>query len=97
MVSSLFTGFLEKNRDVLSTDILTLIHSSQNKFLKEIFKLEAAEIKLGHGTIQRKTRSQFFKVGPMVVSFSATLSLGPLRLHMSVQRKPIAWDLGFSV
>ncbi|XP_011361982.1 unconventional myosin-VIIb [Pteropus vampyrus] len=55
-------GFLEKNRDVLSTDILTLVHSSQNKFLKEIFKLESADTKLGHGTILRgKAGSQFFK------------------------------------
>ncbi|XP_036176595.1 unconventional myosin-VIIb [Myotis myotis] len=46
-------GFLEKNRDVLSTDILTLVHSSQNKFLREIFKLESADIKLGRGTIRR--------------------------------------------
>ncbi|XP_036093884.1 unconventional myosin-VIIb isoform X3 [Rousettus aegyptiacus] len=55
-------GFLEKNRDVLSTDILILVHSSQNKFLKEIFKLESADTKLGHGTILRgKAGSQFFK------------------------------------
>ncbi|XP_042638986.1 unconventional myosin-VIIb [Orycteropus afer afer] len=55
-------GFLEKNRDVLSTDILTLVHSSKNKFLKEIFKLETTETKLGHGTIrQAKDRGQLFK------------------------------------
>lgn len=55
-------GFLEKNRDVLSTDILTLVHSSQNKFLREIFKLKSADIKLGHGTIrQGKAGSQLFK------------------------------------
>ncbi|XP_048201605.1 unconventional myosin-VIIb [Perognathus longimembris pacificus] len=55
-------GFLEKNRDVLSTDILTLVHSSKNKFLRKIFNLESAEIKLGHGTIrQAKAGSQLFK------------------------------------
>ncbi|KAM8787797.1 unconventional myosin-VIIb [Rhynchonycteris naso] len=55
-------GFLEKNRDVLNTDILTLVHSSQNKFLREVFKLESADIKLGHGTIVRgKAGSQLFK------------------------------------
>ncbi|KAM9249280.1 unconventional myosin-VIIb [Dugong dugon] len=53
-------GFLEKNRDVLSTDILTLVHSSKNKFLKEIFKLEATETKLGSGTIHL-ARGQLFK------------------------------------
>lgn len=59
------TGFLEKNRDVLSTDILILIHSSKNKFLKEIFNLESPQAKLGHGTIrQMKAGSQSaFKVG----------------------------------
>uniref|UniRef100_H0XC39 Unconventional myosin-VIIb n=1 Tax=Otolemur garnettii TaxID=30611 RepID=H0XC39_OTOGA len=55
-------GFLEKNRDVLSTDILTLVHSSKNKFLREIFNLELAETKLGRGTIrQAKAGSQLFK------------------------------------
>lgn len=57
------TGFLEKNRDMLSTDILTLVYSSENKFLKEIFNLESAGTKLGHGTIiLAKTGSQLFKV-----------------------------------
>uniref|UniRef100_A0A8C9Q4L1 Myosin VIIB n=1 Tax=Spermophilus dauricus TaxID=99837 RepID=A0A8C9Q4L1_SPEDA len=55
-------GFLEKNRDMLSADILTLVYSSKNKFLREIFNLESAETKLGHSTIrQAKTRNQFFK------------------------------------
>ncbi|XP_074071029.1 unconventional myosin-VIIb [Macrotis lagotis] len=45
-------GFLEKNRDVLSTDINKLLHESQNKFLKQIFQLESSQIKLGHGTIR---------------------------------------------
>ncbi|XP_049743897.1 unconventional myosin-VIIb [Elephas maximus indicus] len=53
-------GFLEKNRDVLSTDILALVYSSNNKFLKEIFKLEATETKLGRGTINRAS-GQLFK------------------------------------
>lgn len=55
-------GFLEKNRDVLSTDILILIHSSKNKFLKEIFNVDSSQTKLGHGTIcQVKAGSQLFK------------------------------------
>ncbi|XP_037704774.1 unconventional myosin-VIIb [Choloepus didactylus] len=55
-------GFLEKNRDVLSTDILTLVHTSTNKFLREIFKLENPETKLGRGTVrQAKAGSQLFK------------------------------------
>ncbi|XP_014693242.3 unconventional myosin-VIIb isoform X1 [Equus asinus] len=55
-------GFLEKNRDVLSTDILALVHSSENKFLREIFNLESAETKLGRGTILKaKARNLLFK------------------------------------
>ncbi|XP_029790630.1 unconventional myosin-VIIb [Suricata suricatta] len=55
-------GFLEKNRDVLSTDILSLVYSSENTFLKEIFKLESAETKRGHGTIiSAKSGSRLFK------------------------------------
>ncbi|XP_031507017.1 unconventional myosin-VIIb isoform X1 [Papio anubis] len=55
-------GFLEKNRDVLSTDILTVVYSSKNKFLREIFNLESAETRLGHGTIrQAKAGNHLFK------------------------------------
>uniref|UniRef100_A0A8C3X1R9 Unconventional myosin-VIIb n=1 Tax=Catagonus wagneri TaxID=51154 RepID=A0A8C3X1R9_9CETA len=55
-------GFLEKNRDVLSEDILTLVYSSQNKFLREIFRLESVETRLGQGTlIQAKAGSRLFK------------------------------------
>jgi myosin-7 len=55
-------GFLEKNRDMLNTDILTLVRSSKNKFLREIFNVESADTKLGHGTIRRaKDESQLFK------------------------------------
>ncbi|XP_058405723.1 unconventional myosin-VIIb [Diceros bicornis minor] len=55
-------GFLEKNRDALSTDILALVYSSENKFLRQIFKLESAETKLGHGTIiKAKAGSLLFK------------------------------------
>ncbi|XP_063771935.1 unconventional myosin-VIIb [Pseudophryne corroboree] len=33
-------GFLDKNRDLLSTDFLLMIHSSTSKFLKRVFQLE---------------------------------------------------------
>lgn len=57
-------GFLEKNRDVLSSDILTLAYSSKNKFLKEIFNVESTETKLGSRTIFKAHRgNQLFKVG----------------------------------
>ena len=57
-------GFLEKNRDVLNRDILALVHSSQNKFLREIFGLESKESRRGPGSLIRvKAGSQQFKVG----------------------------------
>ncbi|XP_061492399.1 unconventional myosin-VIIb isoform X2 [Rhineura floridana] len=33
-------GFLEKNRDMLSSDILQLVHSSKNKFLRQMFQVD---------------------------------------------------------
>lgn len=90
------TGFLEKNRDVLSTDILTLVYSSKNKFLREIFKLESAETKLGHGTIIRaKAGSQLFKVGSHgcpARAFWVSQPLGPRGSDVHAQR-PITWGL----
>ncbi|XP_034033568.1 unconventional myosin-VIIa [Thalassophryne amazonica] len=35
-------GFLEKNRDSLHTDIIQLVHSSKNKFIKQIFQSDVA-------------------------------------------------------
>uniref|UniRef100_A0A8D3CMR3 Myosin VIIAa n=1 Tax=Scophthalmus maximus TaxID=52904 RepID=A0A8D3CMR3_SCOMX len=34
-------GFLEKNRDTLYGDIIQLVHSSKNKFIKQIFQADA--------------------------------------------------------
>ncbi|XP_044525079.1 unconventional myosin-VIIb [Gracilinanus agilis] len=53
-------GFLEKNRDVLSTDIIKLIYSSENNFLRQIFQLEPSETKLGRGTIRQARFSDTF-------------------------------------
>uniref|UniRef100_A0A8C7U4A5 Myosin VIIAa n=1 Tax=Oncorhynchus mykiss TaxID=8022 RepID=A0A8C7U4A5_ONCMY len=36
-------GFLEKNRDTLHGDIIQLVHSSRNKFIKQIFQADGAE------------------------------------------------------
>uniref|UniRef100_A0AAR2IYX4 Myosin VIIAb n=1 Tax=Pygocentrus nattereri TaxID=42514 RepID=A0AAR2IYX4_PYGNA len=37
-------GFLEKNRDSLHSDIIQLVHSSKNKFIKQIFQADVAMV-----------------------------------------------------
>lgn len=39
-----FAGFLEKNRDTLYGDIIQLVHSSKNKFIKQIFQADVAMV-----------------------------------------------------
>ncbi|KAM6970400.1 unconventional myosin-VIIa [Aplochiton taeniatus] len=52
-------GFLEKNRDSLHTDIIQLVHSSKNKFIKQIFQ---ADVAMGAETMKRSpTLSSQFK------------------------------------
>uniref|UniRef100_A0A8C7CZW7 Myosin VIIA n=1 Tax=Oncorhynchus kisutch TaxID=8019 RepID=A0A8C7CZW7_ONCKI len=38
-------GFLEKNRDSLHTDIIQLVHSSKNKFIKQIFQADVTMVR----------------------------------------------------
>lgn len=40
-------GFLEKNRDTLHGDIIQLVHSSKNKFIKQIFQADVAMVMQG--------------------------------------------------
>ena len=40
-------GFLEKNRDTLHGDIIQLVHSSRNKFIKQIFQADVAMVTWG--------------------------------------------------
>ena len=42
-------GFLEKNRDTLHGDIIQLVHSSRNKFIKQIFQADVAMVTSGCG------------------------------------------------
>lgn len=42
-------GFLEKNRDTLHGDIIQLVHSSRNKFIKQIFQTDVAMVMWGQG------------------------------------------------
>uniref|UniRef100_A0A4W4E2S9 Myosin VIIAb n=1 Tax=Electrophorus electricus TaxID=8005 RepID=A0A4W4E2S9_ELEEL len=52
-------GFLEKNRDSLNSDIIQLVHSSRNKFIKLIFQ---ADVAMGVETRKRSlTLSSQFK------------------------------------
>ncbi|KAJ8347804.1 hypothetical protein SKAU_G00263930 [Synaphobranchus kaupii] len=52
-------GFLEKNRDSLHGDIIQLVHSSKNKFIKQIFQ---ADVSMGVETRKRSpTLSSQFK------------------------------------
>ncbi|XP_051536832.1 unconventional myosin-VIIa-like [Myxocyprinus asiaticus] len=52
-------GFLEKNRDNLHSDIIQLVHSSKNKFIKQIFQ---ADVAMGVETRKRSpTLSSQFK------------------------------------
>ncbi|XP_073517739.1 unconventional myosin-VIIa isoform X4 [Phyllobates terribilis] len=41
-------GFLEKNRDTLHGDIIQLVHSSKNKFIKQIFQADVAMFLCGY-------------------------------------------------
>ena len=48
---SSLAGFLEKNRDSLHTDIIQLVHSSKNKFIKQIFQADVAMVKTSVTTV----------------------------------------------
>ncbi|KAM4846697.1 unconventional myosin-VIIa isoform 3-T3 [Thomomys bottae] len=52
-------GFLEKNRDTLHGDIIQLVHSSRNKFIKQIFQADVAMFLCGYssGTLRQTTTS----------------------------------------
>uniref|UniRef100_A0A8C7NP98 Myosin VIIA n=1 Tax=Oncorhynchus mykiss TaxID=8022 RepID=A0A8C7NP98_ONCMY len=53
-------GFLEKNRDSLHTDIIQLVHSSKNKFIKQIFQADVTMVRddVSGGHIGMETRKR---------------------------------------
>lgn len=53
--------FLEKNRDTLSANVMQVVHSSKNKFLREIFQVEMTPPSLGRGTIRHLGADQAYK------------------------------------
>ncbi|KAJ7426105.1 hypothetical protein WISP_19047 [Willisornis vidua] len=55
--------FLEKNRDTLSANVMQVVHSSKNKFLREIFQVETTPPTLGRGTIRHLGADQVYKCG----------------------------------
>ncbi|XP_034556960.1 unconventional myosin-VIIa [Notolabrus celidotus] len=50
-------GFLEKNRDALSTDLIQLMETSTNKLLKQVFQSE-----LSSGTIKSKVKAKMITI-----------------------------------
>ncbi|XP_026048128.1 myosin VIIAa isoform X3 [Maylandia zebra] len=48
-------GFLEKNRDTLYGDIIQLVHSSKNKFIKQIFQADVAMFLCGYAPVSSAT------------------------------------------
>ncbi|XP_075425742.1 unconventional myosin-VIIb isoform X2 [Ascaphus truei] len=55
-------GFLDKNRDLLSTDLLLLIHSSTSKFLKQVFQVEKSPTSSTRGTIRHAGPNHSLKI-----------------------------------
>ncbi|XP_063263865.1 unconventional myosin-VIIb [Prinia subflava] len=53
--------FLEKNRDTLSANVMQVVHSSKNRFLREIFQVETTPPSLGRGTIRHLGSDQVYK------------------------------------
>uniref|UniRef100_A0A8C8ACZ5 Myosin VIIB n=1 Tax=Otus sunia TaxID=257818 RepID=A0A8C8ACZ5_9STRI len=53
--------FLEKNRDTLSANVMQVVHSSKNKFLREIFHVETTPPSLGRGTIRHLGSDHVYK------------------------------------
>uniref|UniRef100_A0A8B9MXU8 Myosin VIIB n=1 Tax=Accipiter nisus TaxID=211598 RepID=A0A8B9MXU8_9AVES len=53
--------FLEKNRDTLSANVMQAVHSSKNKFLREIFQVETTPSSMGRGTIRHLGADQAYK------------------------------------
>lgn len=60
-------GFLEKNRDTLYGDIIQLVHSSKNKFIKQIFQADVAMVMNTH-THTLALMVNFIALGGLILS-----------------------------
>uniref|UniRef100_A0A8C9U0C5 Myosin VIIAa n=1 Tax=Scleropages formosus TaxID=113540 RepID=A0A8C9U0C5_SCLFO len=70
-------GFLEKNRDTLHGDIIQLVHSSKNKFIKQIFQADVAMVMSRcHGGVTALLGAETRKRSPTLSSqFKRSLEL----------------------
>ncbi|XP_016088790.1 unconventional myosin-VIIa isoform X2 [Sinocyclocheilus grahami] len=73
-------GFLEKNRDSLHSDIIQLVHSSKNKFIKQIFQADVAMFLCGYleptASLQKYSGMETRKRSPTLSSqFKRSLEL----------------------
>lgn len=55
-------GFLEKNRDTLYGDIIQLVHSSKNKFIKQIFQADVSMVWWGNDKYLKFPLSTFYNI-----------------------------------
>ncbi|KAK9402612.1 unconventional myosin-VIIa [Crotalus adamanteus] len=87
-------GFLEKNRDTLHGDIIQLVHSSRNKFIKQIFQADVAMPlqppwvmgRAGPGQDWRSFRCRGHSWGPGPPEGGSVLPLLVLSFHFLIRR-----------
>ncbi|XP_046908085.1 unconventional myosin-VIIa-like [Hypomesus transpacificus] len=90
-------GFLEKNRDSLHTDIIQLVHSSKNKFIKQIFQ---ADVAMGAETRKRSpTLSSQFKrsLELLMRTLGACQPFFVRCIKPNELKKPLLFDRGLCV
>ncbi|CAL8268110.1 unnamed protein product [Merluccius merluccius] len=90
-------GFLEKNRDSLHTDIIQLVHSSKNKFIKQIFQ---ADVAMGVETRKRSPTlsSQFKRSLEMLMRTLSVCQPFFVRcIKPNELKKPMLFDRGLCV
>ncbi|KAJ3589043.1 hypothetical protein NHX12_009891 [Muraenolepis orangiensis] len=90
-------GFLQKNRDSLHTDIIQLVHSSKNKFIKQIFQ---ADVAMGAETRKRSPTlsSQFKRSLEMLMRTLSVCQPFFVRcIKPNEFKKPLLFDRGLCV
>ncbi|MCI4386629.1 hypothetical protein PGIGA_G00064610 [Pangasianodon gigas] len=90
-------GFLEKNRDSLHSDIIQLVHSSKNKFIKQIFQ---ADVAMGMETRKRSPTlsSQFKRSLELLMKTLSTCQPFFVRcIKPNELKRPMLFDRGLCV